>query len=86
MVSGRPKNTVETVIALNHDARKNKRQFVRRISELVSGLTGTEVPRKGLRVRVPCPPLGQIAFDAICLFLLMSANFCWLQCFDTQAA
>ena len=29
----------------------------RRISELVSGLTGTEVPRKGLRVRVPCPPL-----------------------------
>lgn len=23
----------------------------------MSGLTGTEVPRKGLRVRVPCPPL-----------------------------
>jgi hypothetical protein len=28
-----------------------------RVSELVSGLIGTEVPRKGLRVRVPCPPL-----------------------------
>lgn len=23
----------------------------------MSGLTGTEVPRKGLRVRIPCPPL-----------------------------
>ncbi len=23
----------------------------------MSGLTGTEVPRKGLRVRAPCPPL-----------------------------
>ena len=26
----------------------------------MSGLTGTEVPRKGQRVRVPCPPLGQV--------------------------
>ena len=43
---------------------KNKRinetaDPLRRISELVSGLTGTEVPRKGLRVRVPCPPLSE---------------------------
>ncbi len=29
----------------------------RRISELASGPTGTRVPRKGLRVRIPCPPL-----------------------------
>ncbi len=33
------------------------RNRIGRISELVSGLTGTEVPRKGLRVRVSCPPL-----------------------------
>ena len=29
----------------------------RRVSELVSSVTGTDVPRKGLWVRVPCPPL-----------------------------
>src|SRR5262245_60624191 len=28
-----------------------------RVCELVSGHTGNVVPRKGLRVRVPCPPL-----------------------------
>ena len=37
---------------------------------MVSGLTGTEVPRKGLRVRVPCPPLRQTASHAVCLFLI----------------
>jgi Pectate lyase superfamily protein len=36
---------------------QDPRHVHRRISELVSGLIGTEVPRKGLRVRVPCPPL-----------------------------
>ncbi|MEY4568387.1 MAG: hypothetical protein RLY14_3357, partial [Planctomycetota bacterium] len=24
---------------------------------MVSGFIGNEVPRKGLRVRIPCPPL-----------------------------
>ena len=31
----------------------------------MSGLTGTEVPRKGLRVRVPCPPLKLIVICSI---------------------
>jgi hypothetical protein len=30
---------------------------VRRVSELASGLTRNQVPRKGLWVRIPCPPL-----------------------------
>ena len=29
----------------------------RRVSELASGLTRNQVPRKGLWVRIPCPPL-----------------------------
>lgn len=28
---------------------------------MASGLIGNEVPRKGLRVRVPCPPLTENA-------------------------
>ena len=28
-----------------------------RVSELASGLTRNQVPRKGLWVRIPCPPL-----------------------------
>jgi|GEM_PF-1599107 hypothetical protein len=35
------------------------RPDVRRVCELVSSHTGDVVPRKGLRVRVPCPPLGR---------------------------
>ncbi len=30
-----------------------------RVSELASGLTRNQVPRKGLWVRIPCPPLLQ---------------------------
>lgn len=33
---------------------------LRRVCELVSSLTRNQVPRKGLRVRVPCPPLGNL--------------------------
>ena len=32
----------------------------RRVSELASSLTRNQVPRKGLGVRVPCPPLATI--------------------------
>lgn len=45
------------VIAQSRIAGKNSRASDRRISELVSGLTGTEIPGNRLRVRVPCPPL-----------------------------
>ncbi len=31
--------------------------LARRVSELASGLTRNQVPRKGLWVRIPCPPL-----------------------------
>ena len=30
---------------------------IRRVSELASGLTRNQMPRKGLWVRIPCPPL-----------------------------
>jgi hypothetical protein len=33
---------------------------LRRVSELASGLTRNQVPRKGLWVRIPCPPLAQM--------------------------
>ena len=29
---------------------------------MASGLTRNQVPRKGLRVRIPCPPLGNEGF------------------------
>ena len=29
---------------------------------MVSGFIGNEVPRKGLRVRIPCPPLMELQY------------------------
>ncbi len=64
-------------IASNRIADKNSRPL-RRVSELVSGFTGTEVPRKGLRVRVPCPPLHRKAVGSIARrpYLLRSPESC----------
>lgn len=36
---------------------------------MVSGLIGNEVPRKGLRVRAPCPPLEPALLERVFLFL-----------------
>ncbi len=38
---------------------------------MVSGFIGNEVPRKGLRVRIPCPPLGKAAPSRCGLFLFL---------------
>ena len=45
------------VIAQSRLTGKNGRASDRMISELVSSLTGTEIPSNRLRVRVPCHPL-----------------------------
>ncbi len=34
---------------------------------MASGFIGNEVPRKGLRVRVPCPPLFEVASSVLAL-------------------
>ena len=36
---------------------------------MVSGLIGNEVPRKGLRVRAPCPPLNPLFGSGFFYFL-----------------
>ena len=41
--------------------RLNLELTARRVSELASGLTRNQVPRKGLWVRIPCPPLNHEA-------------------------
>ena len=33
---------------------------------MASGFIGNEVPRKGLRVRVPCPPLRRFFLRSVC--------------------
>ena len=49
---------------------------------MASGIIGNDVPRKGLRVRVPCPPLPKPVFslaffvfpwDFRCLLLILAA-------------
>ena len=45
------------VPAVARRADRSKFNQVRRVSELASGLTRNQVPRKGLWVRIPCPPL-----------------------------
>ena len=44
---------------LGHSVRRGTigNGHFRRVSELASGLTRNQVPRKGLWVRIPCPPL-----------------------------
>ncbi len=43
---------------------------------MVSGLIGNEVPRKGLRVRAPCPPpLNPVLYG---VFLLRRSLAIWL--------
>lgn len=42
---------------------------IRRVSELASGLTRNQMPRKGLWVRIPCPPLFPFAVVVSNLFL-----------------
>jgi hypothetical protein len=32
---------------------------------MASGIIGNDVPRKGLRVRVPCPPLDLLSADVL---------------------
>jgi hypothetical protein len=32
---------------------------------MASGIIGNDVPRKGLRVRVPCPPLDLLTADVL---------------------
>lgn len=43
---------------------------------MVSGLIGNEVPRKGLRVRAPCPPLEPALLERVF----------FVSCFLSQAA
>lgn len=42
---------------------------------MVSGLIGNEVPRKGLRVRAPCPPLRPVLSERVFLFLDFKSDF-----------
>ena len=49
-----------------------------RVSEgmrMVSGFIGDEVPRKGLRVRVPCPPLQSTAPSQVLIRQVLAAAF-----------
>src|SRR4029079_781934 len=46
---------------------------LRRVSELASGLTRNQMPRKGLWVRIPCPPLRREADDVTSCRLLLCA-------------
>lgn len=46
---------------------------------MVSGLIGNEVPRKGLRVRAPCPPLKPVLFERVFLFLDFKSVFLFLR-------
>jgi hypothetical protein len=50
---------------------------IRRVSELASGLTRNQVPRKGLWVRIPCPPLSweAVALTWRLLFSLRANQF-----------
>lgn len=42
---------------------------------MVSGLIGNEVPRKGLRVRAPCPPLKPVLYERVFLFLACADSY-----------
>ncbi len=43
---------------------------------MVSGLIGNEVPRKGLRVRAPCPPLKPVLCERVFFFLVVYNDSC----------